>query len=71
MVLGSQSGDSLSTLLAEEWVSHLFGDRAGLEAVDTAGLDDLQALITDDAAPGNTGPAEVVLVLGDLRTSVA
>ncbi|GGN85288.1 non-ribosomal peptide synthetase [Nocardia rhizosphaerihabitans] len=71
MVLVPDAEDGLSTALAEEWVSHLFGDRAGIEAVDTAGLDDLQALIADDAAPGNTGPAEVVLVLGDLRTPVA
>uniref|UniRef100_UPI00374255BC amino acid adenylation domain-containing protein n=2 Tax=Nocardia TaxID=1817 RepID=UPI00374255BC len=71
MVLAQTAGDDLSAALAEEWVSHLFGDRAGLEALDTAGLDDLQAVIADDAAPGNPGPAEVVLVLGDPRPSVA
>ncbi|MGW6724319.1 amino acid adenylation domain-containing protein [Nocardia sp. NPDC055029] len=71
MVLVPDAEDGLSTVLAEEWVSHLFGDRVGIEAVDTAGLDDLQALIAADAAPGNTGQAEIVLVLGDLRTPVA
>ncbi|MFD4354982.1 amino acid adenylation domain-containing protein [Nocardia sp. NPDC058518] len=63
--------DGLSAALAEEWVTHLFGDRAGLEAVDTTELGDLQALIADDAEPGNRGAAEVVLVLGDLRAPVA
>jgi hypothetical protein len=61
----------LSAALAEEWVTHLFGDRAGIEALDTAELGDLQALIADDAAPGNPGAAEAVLVLGDLRAPVA
>ncbi|WP_278264596.1 non-ribosomal peptide synthetase [Nocardia sp. AG03] len=60
-----------SDALAEEWVSHLFGDRAALETVDTAELEDLRAVIADDAAPGNPGPAEVVLVLEDLRAPVA
>ncbi|MFE3542444.1 amino acid adenylation domain-containing protein [Nocardia sp. NPDC059177] len=57
--------------LAEEWVSHLFGDQAGLEALGTAGLDDLRAVIADDTAPGDPGPAEVVLVLGGSRAPVA
>ncbi|MFD3744427.1 amino acid adenylation domain-containing protein [Nocardia sp. NPDC058633] len=61
----------LSAALAEEWVTHLFGDRAGIEALDTAELSELQALVADDAAPGNPGSADVVLVLGDLRAPVA
>ncbi|WP_446224336.1 amino acid adenylation domain-containing protein [Nocardia sp. IBHARD005] len=64
-VPGARAG--VTAALAEEWVTHLFGDRAGLEALDTPELGDLQALIADDAAPGNPGAAEVVLVLGDLR----
>ncbi|APE33201.1 non-ribosomal peptide synthetase [Nocardia mangyaensis] len=71
MVLVPEAADGLSAVLAEEWVSHLFGDRAGIEALDTAELGDLQALIADDTAPGNPGSAEVVLVLGDLRAPVA
>ncbi|MGW0328303.1 amino acid adenylation domain-containing protein [Nocardia sp. NPDC003183] len=63
--------NGLSASLAEEWVTHLFGDRVGIEALDTAELGDLQALIADDAAPGNPGAAEAVLVLGDLRAPVA
>ncbi|MFD6397979.1 amino acid adenylation domain-containing protein [Nocardia sp. NPDC060249] len=61
----------VSTVLAEEWVTHLFGDRAGIETLDTAELGDLQALIADDAAPGNPGAAEIVLVLADSRAQVA
>ncbi|WP_280221012.1 non-ribosomal peptide synthetase [Nocardia neocaledoniensis] len=68
MVL-APAGTDLSGALADEWVSHLFGDRAGLETVETAGLEDLRAVIADDAAPAETGRAEVVLVLGELRTS--
>ncbi|MGW6622445.1 amino acid adenylation domain-containing protein [Nocardia sp. NPDC055002] len=63
--------NGLSASLAEEWVTHLFGDRVGIEALDTAELGDLRALIADDAAPGNPGAAEAVLVLGDLRAPVA
>nr|WP_307188341.1 non-ribosomal peptide synthetase [Nocardia alba] len=59
------------TLLAQEWVTHLFGDRAGIEALDTTGLADLQAMIAADAMPDNPGSAETVLVLGDSRASVA
>ncbi|MFC4124651.1 amino acid adenylation domain-containing protein [Nocardia rhizosphaerae] len=61
----------LSEALAEEWVTHLFGDRAGLATIDTAGLADLRAVIADDAAPDTVGDAEVVLVLGDARTQGA
>ncbi|MGW5921242.1 amino acid adenylation domain-containing protein [Nocardia fluminea] len=61
----------LSAALAEEWVTHLFGDQARIEALDTAELADLRALIADDAAPGNPAAAEAVLVLGDLRAPVA
>ncbi|WP_410874025.1 amino acid adenylation domain-containing protein [Nocardia sp. A7] len=68
---GQSHANELSTVLAEEWVTHLFGDRAGIEALDTAGLGDLQALIAADAVPGNPGSAEVVLVIGDLRAPVA
>ncbi|MFC4377359.1 amino acid adenylation domain-containing protein [Nocardia halotolerans] len=59
----------LSDALAEEWVSHMFGDRTGLEAIDTGRLDDLRALIVDDAAPNDCGSAEVVMVLADLGAS--
>ncbi len=71
MVLVPDAVDGLSAALAEEWVTHVFGDRAGIEALHTAELGDLQALIADDAAPGNPGSADVVLVLGDSRAQVA
>ncbi|KQY33334.1 non-ribosomal peptide synthetase [Nocardia sp. Root136] len=71
MVLVPAAVDGLSAALAEEWVTHVFGDRAGIEALHTAELGDLQALIADDAAPGNPGSADVVLVLGDSRAQVA
>ncbi|WP_435831173.1 amino acid adenylation domain-containing protein [Nocardia salmonicida] len=71
MVLVPETTDGLSAALAEEWVTHVFGDRAGIEALHTAELGDLQALIADDAAPGNPGSADVVLVLGDSRAQVA
>ncbi|MGW0635375.1 amino acid adenylation domain-containing protein [Nocardia salmonicida] len=71
MVLVPDAADGLPAALAEEWVTHVFGDRAGIEALDTAELGDLQALIADDAAPGNPGSADVVLVLGDSRAQVA
>ncbi|WP_442945702.1 amino acid adenylation domain-containing protein [Nocardia sp. SSK8] len=70
-VAGASMVLASSAELAEEWVSHLFGDRAGLESLDTAALEDLRAVIAEDAAPGNPGPAEVVLVLGELRAPVA
>ncbi|MGW5450480.1 amino acid adenylation domain-containing protein [Nocardia sp. NPDC003979] len=62
------TGDS-SAALAEEWVSHLFGDRAGLDSLDTGELEDLRAVIADDAAPGDAGRAEVVLVLAELSAA--
>ncbi|MFD6101083.1 condensation domain-containing protein, partial [Nocardia salmonicida] len=71
MVLVPDAAYGLSAALAEEWVTHVFGDRAGIEALHTAELGDLQALIADDAAPGNPGSADVVLVLGDSRAQVA
>ncbi|MFB7877888.1 amino acid adenylation domain-containing protein [Nocardia sp. NPDC056064] len=70
-VAGASMVLASSAALAEEWVSHLFGDRATLEAIDTTDLEDLRAVIADDAAPADPGPAEVVLVLGDLRAPVA
>ncbi|MFE9784211.1 amino acid adenylation domain-containing protein [Nocardia salmonicida] len=71
MVLVPDAVDGLSAALAEEWVTHVFGDRVGIEALDTAELGDLQALIADDATPGNRGSADVVLVLGDSRAQPA
>ncbi|MGW4633965.1 amino acid adenylation domain-containing protein [Nocardia sp. NPDC004415] len=70
-VAGASMVLASSAALAEEWVSHLFGDRAALEAIDTTDLEDLRAVIADDAAPADPGPAEVVLVLGELRAPVA
>ncbi|WP_454198457.1 amino acid adenylation domain-containing protein [Nocardia sp. Marseille-Q1738] len=37
------------TLLAEEWVTHLFTDATDLAAIDPAELDDLQAVVLDEA----------------------
>ncbi|MBC7303917.1 MAG: hypothetical protein H5T78_23605 [Nocardia sp.] len=71
MVLVPAAPDGLSAGLAEEWVTHLFGDRAGIESLDTAELGDLQALIAGDVAPDNAGSVDVVLVLGDPRAPVA
>ncbi|WP_245547018.1 non-ribosomal peptide synthetase [Nocardia brevicatena] len=45
--------DELTESLADEWVTHLWSDRAGLGVIDPAPLEDLQALVLDsDGRPG-------------------
>ncbi|WP_227998431.1 non-ribosomal peptide synthetase [Nocardia australiensis] len=67
VVPGAELANSdLAASLADEWVTHLLADRAGLDAIDTALLEDLQAVVLDDGqaagAVSVSGPAEVVLL---------
>jgi hypothetical protein len=56
----------LAASLADEWVTHLLADRAALDAIDTALLEDLQAVVLDDGqsvgSVSVSGSAEVVLL---------
>ncbi|MFQ6324698.1 amino acid adenylation domain-containing protein [Nocardia sp. CWNU-33] len=58
----------LATSLADEWVTHLLADRSTLDAIDTALLEDLQAVVLDDGSTVESvsvsvsGSAEVVLL---------
>ncbi|GAA2480487.1 non-ribosomal peptide synthetase [Nocardia seriolae] len=54
VIMAVEDGESLADALAEEWVTHLFSDRAGLAAVGAEPLEDLQAIIVDE------GPADAV-----------
>jgi non-ribosomal peptide synthetase component F len=61
---GELDNVTLSALLADEWVTHLFIDRSGLGTVDVTGLEDLHAVVLDDIASdrfrvdrNNTAPA--------------
>ncbi|GAB2558661.1 amino acid adenylation domain-containing protein [Nocardia heshunensis] len=48
MTVGSE--ESLAEALADEWVTHLFSDQAGLDGLDAEPLEDLQAIIVDDGS---------------------
>ncbi|MFI6363200.1 amino acid adenylation domain-containing protein [Nocardia sp. NPDC050630] len=64
---GDLDAVTLSALLADEWVTHLFIDRAGLGPVEVAGLEDLYAVVLDDGAPApEFGAVPVVVDLGAL-----
>ncbi|MEV4124529.1 amino acid adenylation domain-containing protein [Nocardia sp. NPDC049707] len=76
---GDLDNVTLSALLADEWVTHLFIDRAGLGPVEVTGLEDLHAVVLEDTgsdrlrvARSNTAPAPefgsvpVVIDLGAL-----
>ncbi|MFI7671675.1 amino acid adenylation domain-containing protein [Nocardia sp. NPDC049526] len=64
---GDLDSVTLSALLADEWVTHLFIDRAGLGPVEVTGLEDLHAVVLDDGAPApEFGAVPVVVDLGAL-----
>ncbi|MFI6775439.1 amino acid adenylation domain-containing protein [Nocardia sp. NPDC050412] len=64
---GNLDNVTLSALLADEWVTHLFIDRAGLGPVEVTGLEDLHAVVLDDGAPApEFGAVPVVVDLGAL-----
>ncbi|NKY52404.1 non-ribosomal peptide synthetase [Nocardia vermiculata] len=53
--------------LADEWVTHLFTDRAGLDRLDPEPLEDLQAVVLEAGpAPAGFGSAEVVVLPDDV-----
>ncbi|MEU7765424.1 amino acid adenylation domain-containing protein [Nocardia sp. NPDC049190] len=56
----------LSVLLAQEWVSHLFTDAAGLAAIDPAELEDLRAVLVDEGSTPVAETAVQVVGLVDL-----
>ncbi|WP_067833413.1 non-ribosomal peptide synthetase [Nocardia lijiangensis] len=57
----------LSEALADEWVTHLFADRTRLDAIRTDGLEDLRAVVVDDAEiPPTFGAVELVVALDEL-----
>ncbi|UGT39784.1 amino acid adenylation domain-containing protein [Nocardia yamanashiensis] len=53
-----EPGTELTDVLAEEWVTHLFTDAAGVGAVGADPLEDLQAVIVDEG-PAETAAARV------------
>ncbi|MGH8880968.1 MAG: condensation domain-containing protein, partial [Stackebrandtia sp.] len=49
--------------LADEWVTHLFSDRAGLDRLEPGPLEDLRAVLLETGpAPAGFGSAEVVVL---------
>ncbi|AHH15621.1 non-ribosomal peptide synthetase [Nocardia nova SH22a] len=53
--------------LADEWVTHLFTDPAGLARLDPGPLEDLRAVLLEQGpAPAGFGSAEVVVMPGDV-----
>ncbi|WP_433195712.1 amino acid adenylation domain-containing protein [Nocardia sp. CA-107356] len=55
----------LGASLAEEWVTHLIADRAGLDAIDTTQLADLRAVVLERGSSAGVslpGSSEVVLL---------
>ncbi|MFE3255849.1 amino acid adenylation domain-containing protein [Nocardia sp. NPDC059091] len=64
MVL-AEAGADLTETLADEWVTHLFADRARLDGPDPAELDDLTALVVDGLpVPARWSGLTVVAVPG-------
>ncbi|WP_330252184.1 amino acid adenylation domain-containing protein [Nocardia sp. NBC_00565] len=66
---GELDNVTLSALLGDEWVTHLFIDRSGLGAIDVTGLEDLHAVVLDDDATAPApefGAVAVVVGLGEL-----
>ncbi|WP_433195708.1 amino acid adenylation domain-containing protein [Nocardia sp. CA-107356] len=64
---GELDNVTLSALLADEWVTHLFIDRSGLGTVDVTGLEDLYAVVLDDGAPApEFGTIAAVVEVGAL-----
>ncbi|WP_280269750.1 non-ribosomal peptide synthetase [Nocardia wallacei] len=60
-------GAVTSEALADEWVTHLFGDASGLAELDPEPLEDLRAVVVEQGpAPAAFGAAEAVVVLGEL-----
>ncbi|MBO0856238.1 MAG: AMP-binding protein, partial [Nocardia sp.] len=65
MVLARRPADTGA--LADEWVTHLFTDRAGLDRLDPAPLEDLRAVLLESGqAPSEFGAAEVVVLPEDV-----
>ncbi|MFF3566821.1 AMP-binding protein [Nocardia jiangxiensis] len=65
-----ENGDGAvdAAVLAEEWVTHLFIDPAGLVSLDPEPLEDLRAVIVDNGPipVGGFGVAEMFMVLDEL-----
>ncbi|MBF6171510.1 non-ribosomal peptide synthetase [Nocardia blacklockiae] len=56
-----------SEALADEWVTHLFADAAGLAGLDPEPLEDLRAVVVEHrAVPAGFGAAEVLIALGEV-----
>ncbi|WP_067470178.1 non-ribosomal peptide synthetase [Nocardia amamiensis] len=49
VVADLESAEAPQALLAEEWVTHVFTDATDLAAIDPAELEDLQAVVLDEA----------------------
>ncbi|AYF77083.1 amino acid adenylation domain-containing protein [Nocardia yunnanensis] len=62
MVLADPDLD-LTDTLTDEWVTHLFAERTRLGGLDPAGLDDLRAVVVDDAPAPTQWSGVTVLVL--------
>src|SRR5690606_16945237 len=54
----------LTDALADEWVTHLLSDEAGLGVIDPGPLEGLQAVVVDDDAEPGDGWLQVANVIG-------
>ncbi|MGW5310411.1 amino acid adenylation domain-containing protein [Nocardia thailandica] len=66
-VVLADAGLPLADRLAEDWVTHLFATAANLADLGGEPLEDLHAVIVDDAATGAPGWVPEVIALDDLR----
>ncbi|QIS08859.1 amino acid adenylation domain-containing protein [Nocardia arthritidis] len=68
VVLAPDRVAELTDTLADEWVSHLFTDRAGLVDLEVTALEDLRAVVVEDTVADVDGLASVqtVVALADL-----
>ncbi|MBF6125074.1 amino acid adenylation domain-containing protein [Nocardia brasiliensis] len=61
------AGAEPTEALADEWVSHLLTDSAGLDTLDPAALEDLRAVVVADGPiPGGAWSQVTVVTLGEL-----
>ncbi|WP_028477002.1 non-ribosomal peptide synthetase [Nocardia sp. CNY236] len=58
-----EQGRDLTESLADEWVSHLVTDQAGLDGLDPLKLEDLRAVVLDDCVDAGDSPRTNIATL--------
>ncbi|MGO4650055.1 hypothetical protein AB4305_34875, partial [Nocardia sp. 2YAB30] len=70
LVSESDRSTALTESLADEWVSHLVTDRAGLDTLDPTVLEDLRAVVLDNGvgagAPGSWARVDSIVEFAEL-----